>query len=177
MKHRSLPKMFLLTIFTLGIYRLYWFAKTRKEMMDLKPVKIPSVFYLVLPLIVVFISSFIYFFAFAIATSQTNCEYTTSSVVSYRQDSWSSDDAEKTCTSEANNSTIAATILFVGSIVFVLPMTAWWLWHYSKAVEQITDGKTSFPLAMLVLYVVPDGIDILIVQDAFNKLKPVASGK
>lgn len=167
--------MFFLTIFTLGLYRIYWFAKTRKEIMELKSVKIPSIFYLVLPLIIVVVSGFLY--GFAIATSPANCEHNTISSSSHMQEMYSSDHThtQKTCTSETNGSTIAATILFIASITFILPMTAWWLWHYSKAVEQITNGKTSFPLAMLVLYMVPDGIDILIVQDAFNKLKPVAA--
>lgn len=50
MKKRSIGKMFVLTIVTLGIYRLYWFIKTRKEMMSIADVDIPSPFLLLAPI-------------------------------------------------------------------------------------------------------------------------------
>ena len=62
-------------------------------------------------------------------------------------------------------------ILFYVALIFVGPLIALWLWGYSKAVDTITKGRTNFAIAMIVLRLVPDGIDILIVQDAFNKLK------
>jgi hypothetical protein len=38
-------------------------------------------------------------------------------------------------------------------------------------VSIITGEKLSFALALVVLILVPDGIDILVIQDYFNKLE------
>jgi len=47
--------MFLLEIVTLGIYRLYFLIKTRREIMNLKPdVKIKSPAFLLLPIGIIF---------------------------------------------------------------------------------------------------------------------------
>ena len=49
-------------------------------------------------------------------------------------------------------------------------LVAIWLWKYSKGVEVVSGEKMSFAIALLILLAVPDGIDILIVQDTFNKI-------
>lgn len=137
--------MFLLTILTLGIYRLYWFAKTREEMMNLrKDLKIPHIVWLVAPILVV-VSAIVFFIASGAATHEAG-------------------DADLTGTQ------ILSIILFYIGIIAVPLLMAIWLWKYSKAVEVITKEKMSFAIALLVLLAVPDGIDILIVQDSFNKL-------
>ena len=61
-------------------------------------------------------------------------------------------------------------VLFYLGILFIGPMIVIWLWGYAKGVEKITNGKMSFAMALLILYIVPDGIDILIIQDSFNKV-------
>ena len=137
--------MFLLTILTLGIYRLYWFAKTREEMMNLrKDLKIPHIVWLVAPILVV-VSAIVFFVASGAATHEAG-------------------DADLTGTQ------ILSIILFYIGIIAVPLLMAIWLWKYSKAVEVITKEKMSFAIALLILMAVPDGIDILIVQDSFNKL-------
>jgi len=65
---------------------------------------------------------------------------------------------------------IGAMALVYVAVFAVMPLTAIWLWKYSKGVEAVTHEKMNFAIAMLVLLAVPDGIDILIVQDAFNKI-------
>src|SRR4051812_28581676 len=68
MKKRSLWKMFLLEIVTLGIYRLYYFIKTRREMMDRDPsIKIMSPVFLIAPIAIVIIG-FVILMASAIST-------------------------------------------------------------------------------------------------------------
>lgn len=64
---------------------------------------------------------------------------------------------------------VAIVGLYLSAFAF-LPLTAIWLWSYSKGVERITQEKLVFPIAMLILVAVPDGIDMLIIQDSFNKL-------
>jgi hypothetical protein len=135
MKKRSIVKMLLLEIVTLGIYRLYWFIKTRKEMMTLANVDIPTPWIFVMPL-------FGYIFGFVILIAS----------------------------SLDGNSNPVAMLLFYAIIFASFIVYALWLWKYSKAVEVITNEKMSFALSLLILLAVPDGIDILIVQDYFNKV-------
>lgn len=131
MQHRKIWKVFVFTILTLGIYRLYWFIKTRSEMMSLDPsIKIMSPWFFVLPVLL---------FALAIGLL-------------------------------AVSASILSIILFYILIFSIGPLIAVWLWGYSQAVEKITKEKTSFAMAMVILLLVPDGIDILIIQDGFNKV-------
>ena len=146
MKQRSIGKMFLLTIVTLGIYRLYWFVKTRSEMMQLnKDIKIPSVLWLVAPLLLVILA--IGFFIF-------NGDFS------------SSDETAKNLTT---NQIFSMAFFYLTLLVAPL-LVAIWLWKYSKGVEVVSGEKMTFAIALLILLAVPDGIDILIVQDTFNKI-------
>lgn len=138
--------MFLLTVVTLGIYRLYWFVKTRSEMMQLnKDIKIPSVLWLVAPLLLVILA--IGFFIF-------NGDFS------------SSDETAKNLTT---NQIFSMAFFYLTLLVAPL-LVAIWLWKYSKGVEVVSGEKMSFAIALLILLAVPDGIDILIVQDTFNKI-------
>ena len=138
--------MFLLTIVTLGIYRLYWFVKTRSEMMQLnKDIKIPSVLWLVAPLLLVILA--IGFFIF-------NGDFS------------SSDETAKNLTT---NQIFSMAFFYLTLLVAPL-LVAIWLWKYSKGVEVVSGEKMTFAIALLILLAVPDGIDILIVQDTFNKI-------
>lgn len=141
MKKRSIGKMFVLTIVTLGIYRLYWFIKTRKEMMSIADVDIPSPFLLLAP-----IMGYILAFVILIANSFNN-----------------------TIDNEAA-SNVAPLLLFYVAFFGGFIFSALWLWKYSKAVEKVTHEKLSFALSLIVLLAVPDGVDILIIQDYFNKV-------
>jgi len=157
MKQRSIGKMFLLTIVTLGIYRLYWFATTRREMMSVnKDVKIPPVIWLIAPILLV-VSAVVLFFASGAATA-----------------------SEKPAGDALTGLQIGSVIGFYVAVLVVPFLMAIWLWKYSKGVELVTKEKMSFAISLLVLLAVPDGIDILIVQDAFNKIAtrtaPAASG-
>lgn len=139
MKKRSIGKMLLLTIVTLGIYRLYWFIKTRSEMKSIADVDIPTPWIFLLP-----VFGYVFGIAILIASSSSVGSNPIGLLAFYA-------------------------LLFGSFIVMAL-----WLWKYSKAVEVVTDEKMSFALSLLILLAVPDGIDILIVQDYFNK---VADGK
>lgn len=145
--------MFLLTIVTLGIYRLYWFAKTREEMMSLhKDIKIPHIIWLVAPIL--FIVGSVGFFIFAAAGSESS----------------------NGTSSDISGAGIVSIVLFYTAIFAVPLLMAIWLWKYSKAVEVVTKEKMSFAISLLILLAVPDGIDILIVQDAFNKIAAKSPG-
>lgn len=136
MKKRSIGKMLLLVIITLGIYRLYWFIKTRSEMKSLANVDIPTPWIFAIP-----IFGYVFGFALLVATSSAQGAMNAFALL------------------------VFYAIIFASFIVYAL-----WLWQYSKAVEIITNEKMSFALSLLILLAVPDGIDILIVQDYFNKI-------
>lgn len=176
MKKRVIWKMLVLSIVTLGIYRLYWFVKTRREMMSKDPtIKIMSVWLLVLPVILLIVG---------IGT------FTVSTIISGTNQSdycrTLNDDTSNNSITSSNNELPLSTTpkdcytgpplwamgIFYVAILLFGPLIAWWMWGYSKGVEKITHEKTNFAIAMIVLLMVPDGIDILIIQDAFNKQTP-----
>lgn len=138
MKHRSLGKMFLWFVLSLGLYRLVWLAKTRNEMVS-KGQSIPSIWLLFSPYIAL-LAVIIWMIAATINAP-------------------SSSDAP-----------IAPLIAFYAVLLALAPVTLLWFWPYSKAIERVTNEKVSFPLAIIAFFVIPDGIDMLVVQDGFNKL-------
>lgn len=164
MQKREIWKVLVFTIITLGIYRLYWFIKTRKEMMRLDPsIKIMSPWFLIIPTLFVLFAIGIFIVSAIQAEAKLPSYCSSSTNVNY--DVSQASLAE--CSAEPPIWTI---ITFYAAIFLIGPMIAIWLWGYSKGVEKITKEKTSFPLAMIILLAVPDGIDILLVQDAFNKV-------
>lgn len=168
MKKRVIWKMFALTILTLGIYRLYWFIKTRKEMMALNPkVKIMSPLFFLIPIVIVIVLVIMFIFSLVQAESNRPAYCDDAIYTSYSESS-----SYATAQECEVNPPVWSIILFYAGLVFIWPLAAIWLWSYSKGVEVITKGKTSFAMSLVVLLLVPDGIDILIIQDGFNKLSP-----
>jgi len=146
MKKRVIWKMFLLEIVTLGIYKLYYLIKTRREMMNADPaIKIMSPAVLLVPVLLI-IAGFI----FLIALSAAGAEHASSN--------------------SPNTASTVALLVFYLAFLIAYALFVVWEWSYSQAVEKVTGGKLSFALALVVLVLVPDGIDILIIQDYFNKL-------
>lgn len=181
MKKRIIWKMFLLEIVTLGIYRLYWFIKTRKEMMALNPtIKIKSPMYLLLPFILIPILLIMLIIASFANTStissNSNCNGNYSN--SYNDYSGSNtSNTNSTSNRECNdvNTQSSAMELIIPLALYSGVMVSFflyiiWIWSYAKGVDVITDGKISFALGLVVLILVPDGIDILIIQEYYNKI-------
>lgn len=167
MKNRVIWKMFALTLLTLGIYRLYWFVKTRKEIIKLNPkIKIISPVYFFIPLFIVVLSVVLLMMT-SIQSAANRPSYCNQNYQSGTLDN-------KEVTPCEDYQPIWPLLFLYFSFVVVWPLVFIWLWSYSKAVEVITKGKTSFAMSLLVLLAVPDGIDILIIQDGFNKLSAKA---
>jgi uncharacterized Tic20 family protein len=166
MKKRSLPKMFGLFIITLGIYRLYWFAKTRQEMLTKNAqLSIPSIWLLAGPYLLI-AGSIILFLVSLVSTTidaHNGCEMYRSGTVLYEQ-------CIDAALDKPSPVQVVSLVGIYASAFLLFPLTAWWIWYYSKAVESVTKEKLSFALGMIVLLAVPDGIDMLIVQDSLNKL-------
>lgn len=178
MKNRSIVKMLLLNFVTLGVYRLYWFVKTRSEIMQKTKVKIPSPWILIAPVLVVI--AIVIAFITSISTAYSgigkydDCMegfgYIANSNIS---DAAPYESARKSCLKSSGIETDGNPLLMVAIYLVALgyvPLAAWWLWNYCKGVEEVTGEKLSFALALIILLAVPDGVDILIVQDYFNKV-------
>jgi hypothetical protein len=70
---------------------------------------------------------------------------------------------------------VSMLVFYIGLIVAMILFVVW-IWSYSQGVALTTDGKLSFAVCLIILILVPDGIDILIVQDYFNKLDTAPAG-
>ena len=165
MKKRVIWKVFLLTVLTLGIYRLYWFVKTRKEMMRTnREVKIMTPWFMLLPIgiAIAAIAALIIGFVQAESKLPAYCNGTNTQSSSSRTVY-----VDPVCEAEPPVWTF---VFFYLGVLSAGPLFAIWLWSYAKGVEKVTGGNTNFAISMIVLLLVPDGIDILIIQDAFNKL-------
>jgi hypothetical protein len=183
MKKRIIWKMFLLEIVTLGIYRLFFFMRTRKEMMAVDPsIKILSPIFLFLPLIfiVICLAAIVGVGVYSASSDSSNlgCTSSYSSDVSnsLTLNSSSSSAVDTTGNQSSSNCShvsgafsiviiISYLAIFLSAIPFII-----WEWSYSHAVDKITGGRISFALSLIILILVPDGIDILIIQDYFNKV-------
>ncbi len=180
MKNRSIFKLFFLELITFGIYRIYWFIKTRREMMDQnKNIKIASPWLLLIPFLL--FSAAISIFVFSTISNiykTVTPAYATSCVNGYpyqgdqainRYNSNSATCHETYLHPISKFQIISIISFFVGFILIMIAM-ALWLWSYSKAVGIITAGKLSAGLAFVIIVLVPDGLDILVIQDYFNRL-------
>ncbi|HSX23492.1 MAG TPA: DUF4234 domain-containing protein [Candidatus Saccharimonadales bacterium] len=169
MKQRVIWKMFVLTILTLGIYRLYWFVKTRREMMNLNPkVKIMSPLFLFIPIVLIVLSIGVFMVSTIRTVANQPAYCRTQSIGS------SSNVYPRPLPKECRGGPAVWGILLIYASFFLFyPLVVIWLWGYSKGVEIISGGHTSFAIALVILILIPDGIDILVIQDGFNKLAEV----
>lgn len=144
--------------------------------MDLNPaIKIKSNFFLFAPVIVI-IAGLVLLLAttFSAAGSKSN------SSCSKQQTSLSQESSNYSSVSTSCEDTSPLALvgilgfylaIFISAVLFVI-----WEWSYSHGVATITDQKLSFAIGLVILVLVPDGIDILILQDYFNKVgEPAAT--
>ena len=161
MKHRSVLLVVLLTLVTFGVYGVYWLESTRKELNRFGPAnKIPSVWLLVSPLIILIALALLQFVAQFIFSTTAN----------------EATGAPSGTTPAVINviSVIAGLIAIVG----LVPVAIVWMYRYCKGVEHVTGGTTSFGLSfglwlitlIFNVYFVWTGV----MQDAFNRAKPLA---
>lgn len=144
MYQRSIIKMFFVNVCTFGLYRLWWLIRTRNALVQDHGYRIPSVWVLLAPIIAMAIA-FTTFVVTMLMSSGNGQEQATPvvSVVSF--------------------------VLFYLIALAYLPLSLLWFWPYSKAVETYTNQSVSSVLALIAFLLIPDGIDILIIQDGFNK--------
>lgn len=132
-----------LSIITLGIYDLFWLAKIRKELNAKTNVHVPSIWLLLAPLLF-----FVIGFIVAAIVLSLNAEQT------------------KEVAAAANAIVI---LMYLVAFLAVLPITFYWFFKFSKAVNRYTNKEMNTAVTFLLLWVLRF-IGIAVLQDHFNDM-------
>jgi heme/copper-type cytochrome/quinol oxidase subunit 2 len=151
MRYRNIVFVIIMSIFTLGIYDIYWAFSTRSELVKKKQ-KVPSPWIVLLPLL-----GLVFVMLLDLA-------------VSFVKGGNSSEPSP----GFAGNTEIAVVVVGMISVIGVIPVSIYWLWKYCKAVERVTNGEltTGFNFSISLLMSLC-GVWVLwppIVQYQYNKL-------
>ncbi|HUA13147.1 MAG TPA: DUF4234 domain-containing protein [Candidatus Sulfotelmatobacter sp.] len=156
MKKRNPIAVFFLSIITLGIYDIYWLVKTKTVLNKETKVHVPTIWLLFIPGILLGVG---YGLLIGGGVSNHNTGYGSST------------------------STIAHPGVFfsgVGLIVvgFIAAFTIgiYWLFRFSQAVDEYTNGKMNTAVSFLILWLV-HFIGVALIQDAFNNMPGVQTGQ
>lgn len=142
MKKRNPIAVALLSLFTFGIYGLYWLASTRKVLIRTTNQIIPSIWWLIVPFILA-VGLYVAAFVPLILSAPT----------------------PKGSTPQSN-----FVYLFIAYGLSILAMTVihiYWYFKYSKAVDDYTNKQMSTAISFILLYLV-NFIGMALIQDAFN---------
>ena len=185
MKKRSLFKLILYFVLTLGFYELIWLAQTRKELVESYGAKIPRTAYIVAThLVGVVISLLLIHLAFLWLVPADNGPSAISS------DCWSQyilSGAPEDVNSSATISSVCKQeinqfyqndarqiqqfkeygLIIVLGLFYILAYLRWFT-YYASAVEKATRGKLSGLITMLLVVLLPYGVSMLLIQHVFN---------
>ena len=157
--------MVILFVVTGGLYRIYWLIVTRKELLKkVKKAKILSPLFLILPPLLMIVS-------LVVLMHSGNHDQ----LVCHRNNTINGTVLAPSpdCTTMPGfEPSAGAVALFYLACASLLPLLSIFFWGYSKAVSDLTKDRITFPVAFLLLVALPFGFDILIIQEAFNELKP-----
>lgn len=142
MKQRNLIAVIILSIVTLGIYDLYWLVATKNELNRRTDIRIPSVWILFAPVIVM-VGLLI---AGLVATAATHGDPNVMRLIN-----------------------ILFILVYVIAILVMIPVGFYWLLKFSKAVNHYTNGELSTALTFLLLWLLRF-IGMAIIQDKFNDM-------
>jgi len=153
MQKREIWKVILFGFITFGIYDIYWLITTRREMVQ-KGETIPSVWLVFAPLLGLLLSALLQIVTRIIFTDTTTNGIASSGTV--------------------NTINILSLLLSLIAIIASIPLWIYWTYKYSKAVEHVTNGQTSFNTAFwLALVLGFFGVSFIwpgLIQDGFNKV-------
>jgi hypothetical protein len=143
MKKRNIFAVLALSIITFGIYDIYWLYKTKKVLNEKTGIHTPSIWLLFGPMLVGFILV-ILAFVLNVATGNGN---------------------------NGAHAAGTAIIILLDLIAFVaiIPITFYWYFKFSKAVNEYTRGDLNTGVTFLLLWLL-HFIGVMIVQDKFNDM-------
>jgi len=156
MKQRSPLAVVGLSIITLGIYDLYWLAVTRRELNAKTEIKVPSIWVLISPAIVL-IGAYILLFV-AVISKNPATQY----------------QIQQTQTPNSGIALLSFVLILIGFIASAI-ISVFWFFRFSKAINQYTRGKMSTAVSFLILYLI-HLIGVALIQDAFNDMGAVPAG-
>ena len=149
MKKRNPFAVYVLSIITFGIYDLYWLVKTKAELNSKTRQHTPSIWLLVSPLLLFFIAVIVF-----VATSKA-----TSPTVTYFG----------SASPSVNGPSLIGILLFGIASVASAAIPFYWVFKFSKAVNEYTNGKSGTGVTFLLLWTI-NLIGVAIVQDTFNDM-------
>ena len=123
MTYRNPVKVILLSVFTLGLYILYWLFVTGKEMKQ-KGINLPSIWVFALP----FGASISLLFFVSVISLFLDSNSGTYNFVNL----------------------ILFPILTMVLITLVIPLMIWWFWKYCGGIQIVTNGRLSQGTAFLI---------------------------
>lgn len=153
MKNRSVAKVILLSLITLGIYTLFWLNATRKELIE-HGQKVPPLKILLAPFIVLI----------GVPILQIIVHFSITDNGSGSPDL-------------ASSLNILSLAIGGGVMLVFVPVAVWWFYKYCSAVEVITDGQTSLSFSLcLIIGLTFFGLSFVwpgIIQDGLNRLSAI----
>lgn len=146
MKHRNLAVVILLSIVTLGIYDLYWLVTTKNAMNERNTRnKIPSIWMLFLPMVVM---TFLMILIFVLSAASTSL-------------------SEGTSNGASTGINVVVLLLGLIAVPLLVLFPFIWLLKYCKAANEFTGGEVNTAVAFILVWLLRF-IGIAIIQDAFN---------
>jgi hypothetical protein len=194
MTRRSLTRLFIVNLLTLGFYEYVWLSQTRQEMVSKYNASIPRIKWLLLLYFLQLVALIGILFAVvhfiprynqqldAITRPSPQCiiDYAKNSdevrqgqAASVSQSCKQSVDNYYSQTDKVDrrmNYAVGAMIVCVVFIIINPVFYARWFSYYSRAVEQVTGGKISQNLAMLLFFFTPPSLGMVLIQNTFNQL-------
>lgn len=145
MMYRNPVKVLLLSIFTVGLYIIYWLFTTSREMAK-RNIKLPSVWLFALPF-VVNIGLIVLTSAVSAFLNENGSTYHFVNLVLFP-------------------------IVTIAFIFAVLPLSIWWFWKYCGGIQVVTNGRlaqgSSFGLWFLLSLFGAGVVWPMIIQNYFN---------
>ena len=163
MKKRNPLAVFFLSIVTFGIYDLYWLAVTKNELNQKTSTKIPSIWLLAAPFVLIIVLFSIIFFSAMNSVKSGN----NNTVTSYSTST--SITTTSTSTAATNKASLVILIAYGLAFIAIVPITFYWFWKFSKSVNEYTSGTMSTAVAFLLLWLL-HFIGVALVQDKFNDM-------
>lgn len=144
MKYRNIMAVIFLSIFTLGIYDLFWLVSVKKELNAKTRVHTPTLWLLFAPLILMLIALIVVVAAAASTSSSQSAA--------------------------ANaGASIAVVLVYLFAFLVIIPVTFYWFFKFSKAVNEYTNGEINTAVAFLLLWLLRF-IGLAVIQDKFNDM-------
>ena len=151
MKRRNPFVVLLLSIITFGIYDLYWLVKTKGVLNRSTKVHVPTIWLILGPAV---LSSILYFLLIFV-TVANKAKLSSPGVSS--------------STSGLSVPMLTTVILLFVSGIFLIFASFYWIFKFSKAVNEYTGGKMTTGVTFILLWLV-HLIGVALVQDAFNDM-------